>query len=244
MRPAVSRVRVLKLTRLSPRVSLARSLTRTLALPALLARLCAAVDLDFDAVQALTVGENPKSIGFMRLNHYTKHAGDAGMNIHVCIEIHPDAWPRFSHLCCAPRSLVCQEHTDAGLFTILWASDVCGLQYQDQQGGWERATQADDGTLTLTINVGDQFQVLSNGAVRAPVHRVVCEPGCPLPRYSIALFFNPSETAVISPMTKQVSDGRENRLYRDIPWAEFRRRRFDGDAADIGREIQISDYLL
>lgn len=142
------------------------------------------------------------------------------------------------------RSPICQEHTDAGLFTVLWASDVRGLQYQDRQGGWDRATQADDGTLTLTINLGDQFQVLTNDSVRAPVHRVICEPGCPLPRYSIALFFNPSETAVISPMTKQVSEGRERSLYREIPWAGFRRRRFEGDAADLGVEVQISDYKV
>lgn len=182
--------------------------------------LCAAFDLSFDAVQAAThpMGESSKSVGFMRLNHYAKHAGDEGMNIH--------------------------EHTDAGLFTVLWASDVRGLQYQDRQGGWERTVQADDGTLTLTINLGDMFQVLTNDAASAPVHRVVCERDWPLPRYSIALFFNPSETAVISPMTKQVSEGRERSLYRDIAWAKFRRRRFEGDAADLGVEVQISDWRL
>jgi isopenicillin N synthase-like dioxygenase len=45
--------------------------------------LCAALELDFDAVQAVTIGDNPKSLGFLRLNHYWKHADDEGMNIHV-----------------------------------------------------------------------------------------------------------------------------------------------------------------
>src|SRR5204863_372426 len=31
---------------------------------------------------------------------------------------------------------------------------------------------------------------------------------------------------------------------RDPPWAEFRRRRADGDFADYGTEVQISDWRI
>ena len=32
--------------------------------------------------------------------------------------------------------------------------------------------------------------------------------------------------------------------FRPVHWGEFRRRRFEGDLADVGREIQISDFLI
>jgi hypothetical protein len=30
--------------------------------------------------------------------------------------------------------------------------------------------------------------------------------------------------------------------YRSVNWGEFRRRRFEGDFADVGKEVQISQY--
>ena len=59
---------------------------------------CDAFDMNFEAVQASTLGEDPK-LGFMRLNYYHRPAVST-LNIH--------------------------EHTDAGLFTVLWASEVRG----------------------------------------------------------------------------------------------------------------------
>jgi isopenicillin N synthase-like dioxygenase len=187
----------------------------------------------------------------MRLNYYAR-AGET-MNIH--------------------------EHTDAGLFTVLWANDVRGLEYEDPSTGeFIRLDQLPEDSLTLTINVGDMFQVgielarprralrtprlshsfirslthqvLTNGRVRAPKHRVICDPdlytGFEFPRYSIALFLNPSEHAVVSPALNTDERGTElPPLYRDVPWTEFRRRRFAGDLADEGRdEVQIKDYQL
>jgi len=192
----------------------------------------------------------------MRLNYYAE-AGET-MNIH--------------------------EHTDAGLFTVLWANDVRGLEYEDPSTGeFVRLDQLPEDSLTLTINVGDMFQVgtelgrdvrsacrpshssihsrsalvrslahqvLTNGRVRAPKHRVICDPdlytGFEFPRYSIVLFYNPSEHAVVSPALNTDERGTElPPLYRDVPWTEFRRRRFAGDLADEGRdEVQIKDYEL
>ena len=128
-------------------------------------------------------------------------------------------------------------------FSLSLLSLLSGLEYQDRRSGaWEKATQAGNETLTLTINVGDMFEVLTNGRVPAPVHRVVCEPGCPLPRYSIAVFFNPTDTAVISPIMNHMTGNKK--LYKDVAWAEFRRQRFLGDSADVGRETQVSDYKI
>lgn len=77
------------------------------------------------------------------------------------------------------------------------------------------------------------IQVWSNDAYQAPLHRVLAmEDG---ERFSLAYFFNPAYSAVIAPLQTP-------RRYRDLPWGEFRRRRADGDFADYGAEVQISDY--
>lgn len=178
---------------------------------------CDALDMDYDAVKAATL-DDQKSIGFMRLNYYAR-AGET-MNIH--------------------------EHTDAGLFTVLWANDIRGLEYEvDRKGGegepsFVRLDKLLDESLTLTVNVGDMFQVLTNGRVRAAKHRVICRPEFDLPRYSIALFINPSPSSIITPVADPAK-----RLYKSIAWSEFRRRRFEGDEEDQGQpEVQIADYLL
>jgi hypothetical protein len=62
-------------------------------------------------------------------------------------------------------------------------------------------------------------------------------------RLSLAFFFNPAYSAVISPLPATVRSDAPAR-YRDISWSEFRRRRADGDFADYGSEVQISDYRL
>jgi hypothetical protein len=57
-------------------------------------------------------------------------------------------------------------------------------------------------------------------------------------RLSAAFFFNPAYPAVVAPLPRAGEAAR----YRGVPWSEFRRRRADGDFADYGAEVQISDY--
>jgi isopenicillin N synthase-like dioxygenase len=62
-------------------------------------------------------------------------------------------------------------------------------------------------------------------------------------RISLPLFHNPAYESMIAPLRTLV--GRDNpACYRPISWGEFRRRRADGDFADQGAEVQISDYRL
>ena len=62
-------------------------------------------------------------------------------------------------------------------------------------------------------------------------------------RLSLAFFFNPAYSSVIRPLPATVRTDAPAR-YRDLGWSEFRRRRADGDFADYGTEVQISDWRI
>ena len=128
-----------------------------------------------------------------------------------------------------PAGLGIHHHTDAGAITILLTDGVPGLQVL-KDGVWRAVDPVTGG---LIVNVGDMIQVWSNDAYQAPLHQVLAmEAG---ERFSLAYFFNPAYSAVIRPLQAPAR-------YRDLPWGEFRRRRADGDFADYGAEVQISDY--
>ena len=178
---------------------------------ALLHSLCRAFGLNFDVVKDLC----QDGVGFCRLNYYQPR-GSYSPSKHV-VGIH--------------------DHTDAGIFTILWTSEVRGLEFKRD----DRYISLDPLPGSLTVNLGDMFAVLMNGLCNAPVHRVIITEDDR--RYSIAFFFNPGPSAVVSPDPQCVKRlGR--RMYQDISWSEFRSRRFQGDFEDLGREVQIKDYLL
>ena len=93
----------------------------------------------------------------------------------------------------------------------------------------------------LLLLPGDMFQVASNGRYQVPLHRVLANRDSV--RFSAPFFFNPSHSCSFEPVAGCVS--REQPLrYRPVNWGEFRRRRIEGDMADVGAEVQISDYLL
>jgi len=129
------------------------------------------------------------------------------------------------------------HHTDAGALTLLLQDDVSGLQvYRDDM--WHNVRPV---AGAFVINIGDMVQVWSNDRYRAPVHRVLAMDRAE--RRSLAFFFNPAYRAVIAPLDSLV-DPSHPAQYVPISWSEFRRRRADGDFANYGAEVQISDYRL
>jgi isopenicillin N synthase-like dioxygenase len=136
-----------------------------------------------------------------------------------------------------PAGLGIHHHTDAGAITVLLTDGRPGLQVL-KDGAWWPVDPVPGG---LIVNIGDMAQVWSNDAYQAPLHRVLAMET--EERLSLAFFFNPAYSAVISPLPTTVGRDTPAR-YRDISWSEFRRRRADGDFADYGSEVQISDYRL
>lgn len=74
----------------------------------------------------------------------------------------------------------------------------------------------------------------------APEHRV--RANMQQERYSAPFFYNPAYDATVAP---QVADhASESAKYQPINWGYFRGQRFAGDFSDVGKEIQIEDFLV
>jgi isopenicillin N synthase-like dioxygenase len=184
----------------------------------LLEAFCVGLDLPRDYLRKFFV---PEHTGFIRLNHYPV-TDPLGENVE---ETRPHAGMGVHH------------HTDAGALTILLQDAVGGLQVH-QDGYWHNIPPVDG---AFVINTGDMMQVWSNDSYRAATHRVLAMEDAD--RYSIPFFFNPAANARITPLSTVVTDSRPC-AYRTIEWAEFRSRRTDGDYADYGAEVQITQYRL
>ncbi len=182
----------------------------------LLQAFCLGLDLPADYLK-----ENfaPEHTGFIRLNYFPVSDPAAG----TATQDLPDSGFGIHH------------HTDAGALTVLLQDDVGGLQVH-RNDRWHDVLPVEG---ALVINTGDMMQVWSNDAYRAPNHRVLAMIN--RDRYSIPFFFNPAANARVSPLPTVVSESHPG-AYRTIDWAEFRGKRTDGDYADYGAEVQISQY--
>ncbi len=128
-------------------------------------------------------------------------------------------------------------HTDAGALTLLLQDEQPGLEvFRD--GHWYLVEPRAD---ALVINLGDIVQVWSNDLYKAALHRVIVSSE--KPRFSAPWFFNPGYQTIYAPLPTMI-DATHPARYRPINWGEFRTKRADGDYADYGAEVQISDYAI
>ena len=129
------------------------------------------------------------------------------------------------------------QHTDAGALTLLIQDGQPGLEIC-RDGVWHLVEPLDG---ALVINIGDIVQVWSNDRYRAALHRVVTNPD--RDRYSAPYFFNPGFETNYSPLPTTVTETAPA-AYRSINWREFRSLRTAGDYADLGDEVQITNYRI
>ena len=187
--------------------------------------LCEAISLDLIRALCISLGKeddflsrwfSPDNTSFLRLNHYP-----------VC----PDpADPETDFP--EEGNLGIHHHTDAGAVTVLLQDGVSGLQVRNQDN-WHTIEADRD---SLIINIGDMIQVWSNDRYIAPLHRVLGNAG--EDRYSAAFFMNPQFVTDCEPIVE------EQPRYRKVNWGEFRAARASGDYANLGDEIQISDFRI
>eukprot|EP00667_Euglena_gracilis_P007714 EG_transcript_7789 len=132
-----------------------------------------------------------------------------------------------------PTKLGVGPHKDAGFLTILLVDEVPSLQvFKD--GQWVTVPYIPD---AYVINVGDLFQVWSNDSFPASLHRVLSNTTAD--RISLPFFYNPEYSTDVTPITNGGPP-----KFRPLNWGEYRRRRYEGDYADRGVEIQIDNYRL
>lgn len=82
-------------------------------------------------------------------------------------------------------------HTDFGIMTILKTDNNPGLQVY-YQGKWLEVPIRRD---CFVVNLGDMFQLWSNGKFRSTLHRVVTTK--PTHRYSTPFFVHPSHDTIV-----------------------------------------------
>jgi isopenicillin N synthase-like dioxygenase len=129
------------------------------------------------------------------------------------------------------------HHSDAGALTVLLQDEVGGLQVH-HDGAWIDVAPIEG---ALVVNTGDMMQVWSNDRYRAALHRVVSRTN--RARSSLPYFFNPSYSTDYAPLPGSIAPG-DDPHYRPINWGAFRQARADGDYADYGSEVQISDFRI
>jgi isopenicillin N synthase-like dioxygenase len=159
---------------------------------------------------------------FLRLNHYPPCPAPAAAT---------------ERELAASGHLGVNYHTDAGALTLLLQDEQPGLEVF-REGRWHLVEPRRD---ALVINIGDIVQVWSNDLYEAALHRVVLSSE--KARMSAPFFFNPCYSACYAPLPTMIDEHNPAR-YRPINWGEFRSRRADGDYADYGAEIQITDYRI
>ncbi len=165
---------------------------------------------------------DPQHTGFIRLNYFPvkdplQHKEDVAQMGDADLGIH--------------------HHTDAGALTVLMQDDVGGLQVH-KDGQWHNIPPVNG---AFVINTGDMMQVWSNDIYHAAIHRVLAMDA--KPRYSIPFFYNPAAGTHVSPLPT-VATEQDPAHYRAIDWSEYRGKRTDGDYADYGTEVQISQFRI
>jgi isopenicillin N synthase-like dioxygenase len=190
----------------------------------------ACTELSLALLEAFCIGLKLPA-DYMHDNFATNHTGFLRLNYYPIED--PMANSGIEHQPAADLGI--HHHTDAGALTVLLQDEVGGLQvYKD--GYWHNIAPVPG---AIVINTGDMMQVWSNNIYQSPIHRVLAMET--KKRYSLPFFFNPSATCKVSPLPTVVSDQCPS-LYNEIEWASFRGKRSEGDFADYGTEVQISQF--
>ncbi|XP_044484959.1 protein DOWNY MILDEW RESISTANCE 6 [Mangifera indica] len=107
-------------------------------------------------------------------------------------------------------------HTDPNALTILLQDlQVAGLQVL-KDGKWVAVKPYPN---AFVINIGDQFQALSNGRYKSVWHRAIVN--AEKARMSVASFLCPSDDAIISAPKSLIGDDACGSVYRDFTYPEY-----------------------
>ncbi|KAH8618557.1 putative non hem dioxygenase in morphine synthesis N terminal 2OG Fe(II) oxygenase superfamily [Trypanosoma vivax] len=87
--------------------------------------------------------------------------------------------------------LVCGEHTDYGIVTLLYQDAVGGLQVRNLANEWMDVEPIEG---SFVVNIGDMMNMWSNGRYRSTSHRVRITTA---DRYSMPFFCEPNPYTVI-----------------------------------------------
>ncbi|KAL2212636.1 Clavaminate synthase-like protein [Sarocladium strictum] len=94
-------------------------------------------------------------------------------------------------------------HTDFGSLTLLFRQPVAALQIRGNDGGWKWVRPVDG---SITVNIADALQFLTNGFLKSSVHRVVAPPPdqAGIDRLGVLYFARPEDSLELRPVDSAV----------------------------------------
>jgi isopenicillin N synthase-like dioxygenase len=106
-------------------------------------------------------------------------------------------------------------HTDFGSLTLLFRQPIVALQVRTPKGEWKYVKPYPQ---SITVNVADTLQFLSNGFLKSSIHRVVAPPSdqAHLDRLGVIYFVRAGENVVLKGAKSRVLD-REGLLASEDP---------------------------
>nr|GEV87929.1 protein DMR6-like oxygenase 2-like [Tanacetum cinerariifolium] len=105
-------------------------------------------------------------------------------------------------------------HSDYGLLTLLLQDQVEGLQIQ-HNGKWVTVKPIPN---SFVVNIGDQFEIFSNGRFKSVVHRVAVNST--RSRLSVASLHSLQTNRNVTPSPKLIDESNPRR-YQDTSYADF-----------------------
>jgi isopenicillin N synthase-like dioxygenase len=96
-------------------------------------------------------------------------------------------------------------HTDFGSLTLLFRQPVAALQVRTPEGEWRHVKPYDG---SITVNLADSLEFLTNGFLKSSIHRVVAPPPdqADVDRLGVLYFVRPEDDVVLNPIQSALLD--------------------------------------
>ncbi|XP_024969851.1 probable 2-oxoglutarate-dependent dioxygenase AOP1 [Cynara cardunculus var. scolymus] len=107
------------------------------------------------------------------------------------------------------------SHADTSILTILHQNGIQGLEIRTKDGDWLTVNVSPN---SFVVMAGESFNVLSNGRLHAPFHRVVMNDK--KTRLSVGLFSLPKIGSLVKP-PKEMVDEEYPLLFKPFDYGEF-----------------------
>lgn len=94
-------------------------------------------------------------------------------------------------------------HTDFGSLTLLFRQPVAALQVRTPEGAWKWVKPYPQ---SITVNLADSLEFLTNGFLKSSIHRVVAPPPdqADVDRLGVLYFMRPEDSVELRPVASKV----------------------------------------
>ncbi|EXJ86630.1 hypothetical protein A1O3_03583 [Capronia epimyces CBS 606.96] len=133
-------------------------------------------------------------------------------------------------------------HTDFGSLTLLFRQPVAALQVRTPSGEWKYVKPHPG---SITVNIADALQFLTNGFLKSSIHRVVAPPPdqADLDRHGVLYFVRPEDATELVPIQSPVLERLGYTKIQDestvgLTAGEWVKARVSRNVSRVGRDEQ------